>query len=53
MPLPERTLDLERAVERLDAVGEAAQPRAAGGIGAADAVVRDLDDGAAVQRSSR
>ena len=31
------------AVERLDAVGEAAQPRAARRVGAADAVVGDLD----------
>ena len=35
------------AVERPDAVGEAAQARTAGGVRAADAVVGDLDHGAA------
>jgi len=39
-----RAVDAEAAVERLDAVGEAANA-GAGGIGAADAVVDDLDRG--------
>ena len=44
----------EPAVERRDAVGEAAQARAACGIGAADAVVGDLDhDAAVVARDAR
>ena len=46
--LPRRRLELEPAVERRDAVGEAAQARAAAGIGAADAVVAHLDDRMAV-----
>src|SRR5512133_295689 len=40
--------DDEAPVERLDAVREPAQPRALGRIGAAHAVVRDLDAGDAV-----
>ena len=43
VPAPGRALDAQAAVERLDAVGEAAQARAARGIGAADAVVGDHD----------
>src|SRR4051795_8278936 len=41
-----RAVDGDRAVERGDAVGEAAQARAAALVGAADAVVGDLDDDA-------
>jgi hypothetical protein len=40
----------ERAVERGDAVAEAAQARALGRVGAADAVVGDVDGHAAVRR---
>ena len=40
---------MQAAVQRLDPVGETAETGAAGGVGAADAVVRDLDHGAAVQ----
>ena len=36
-------VDRERALERRDAVGEAAEARSARRVGAADAVVRDLD----------
>src|SRR4029079_14776352 len=39
-----RALHGERAVERLDAVDEALEPRAPRGIGAADAIVDDFDD---------
>ena len=39
-------------VERLDAVGQAAQARAAGGVGPADAVVGDLDE-RAIRRGTR
>ena len=45
VPAPGRAGDAQAAVERLDAVGEAAQAGAARGVGAADAVVGDLDDG--------
>jgi hypothetical protein len=38
-----RAVDAQAAVERLDAVGEAAQPRAAGRICTANAVVGDRD----------
>ena len=48
VPPLSRALDVETAVERSEAVGEAAQARAALGIGGADAVVGDLDDDAAV-----
>ena len=41
--LARRARDDEPAAERLDAVGEAAQPGAAALVGAADAVVDDLD----------
>ena len=51
VPRPARALDAQAAVERLDAVGEAAQARAAGGIGAADAVVGDHDARGAVLAS--
>ena len=43
VPSPAGLADHEPAAERLDAVGEAAQPRAAALVGAADAVVDDLD----------
>ena len=43
-----RAVDREAAAERLDAVGEAAQARPLGGIGAADPVVRDGHDRTAV-----
>ena len=43
MPPPWGLQTRSRAVERLDAVGEAAQARAGIRVGAADAVVRDLD----------
>jgi hypothetical protein len=43
--LARRALDTEAAVERLDAVGQAADPGAAGRFRAADAVVHDLDLG--------
>ena len=43
-----RAVDVEAAVERGHAVGEAAQAGAAGGVGAATAVVAHLDDQAAV-----
>ena len=46
-PLPGRAVDLERAVERLDTVDEAAQSLAPG-VGAAGAVVDDLDEQADV-----
>src|SRR3954468_6783539 len=51
---PQRGAAAGRAVagqapaQRLDAVGEAAQPGAAGGVRAADAVVGDLDQRVAV-----
>ena len=48
-PAGRRTVDVEAAVERRDAVGEAAQPRAAARVGTADAVVGDRDDGASVR----
>ena len=48
VPAPRRALDLERAVERADAVGEAAQPGPAAGVRAADAVVADVDHRVAV-----
>ena len=43
VPCPGRARDAQPAVERLDAVGQAAQPAAARVVGAADAVVGDLD----------
>ena len=43
-----RALDSERSFERGDAVGEPAQAGSVGSIGAADAVVGDLDARAAV-----
>ena len=52
-PAAGRALDLERPVECREAVGEAAEARAARGIGAADAVVADVDDHAAVRRAAR
>jgi len=42
-PLAGRAVDAEVAVQRLDAVGEAADAGAAGRVRAADAVVHDLD----------
>ena len=48
VPPPAGRPDAQPAAERLDAVGEAAQARAALGVGAADAVVGDLDDDLAV-----
>ena len=48
-----RALDSQRAVERRDAVGEAAQARAGGAVGAADAVVGDLDHDGAVPLGDR
>src|SRR3954454_4879823 len=42
-PEPGGTCDLERAAERLDSVSKARQPRAAGQVGASDAVVVDLE----------
>ena len=45
VPSPGRRVDLEAPVERREAVGEAAQAGAAPRIGAADAVVADLDHG--------
>src|SRR5439155_11436829 len=45
---PRRALDLETAVEGLDAIGETAEPRAGRRVGTADPVVSDLDrDGVA------
>lgn len=41
-------LELERALERFDSVGETAKPRPLGRVRSADAVVRDLDHDAAV-----
>ena len=52
-PAARRAVDRERAVERGDAVGEPAQPGAARGVGAADAVVGDLDRHAAVRAADR
>src|SRR5688500_16993864 len=46
-----RARDLELAAERLDAVGEAAQARAAALVGAAGAVVGDLDQRLAVEQA--
>ena len=46
---PRRALDLEAAVERADAVGQAAQARARGRVRPTAAVVADLDDRAAVE----
>ena len=43
VPRPAALVDLEPAVERRDPVGEAAQAGAARRVGAADAVVADLD----------
>ena len=43
VPPPARAVDLEPPVERRDPVGEPAQARARVGVGAADAVVADLD----------
>ena len=48
-----RALDREAAAERLDAVGETAQARALGRIGAADAVVGDPDDARPFSRATR
>ena len=48
VPPPARRPDAQPPAERLDAVGEAAQARAALGVGAADPVVDDLDDDLAV-----
>ena len=48
MPSPGGLSIVEAAVERGHAVGEAAQAGAAGGVGAATAVVAHLDDQAAV-----
>ena len=45
VPAPGGLDDAQVPVERLDAIGEAAQARAAGVVSAADAVVGDLDDG--------
>ena len=47
-PAALRAVERQRAVERGDAVREPAQPRSARGVGAADAVVGDLDAHAAV-----
>ena len=47
-----RALERERAAERLDPVGEAAQA-AALAVGAADSVVRDLDEEVTVVASAR
>ena len=48
VPSPRGEFDLERAVERADAVLEPAQPAPAGGVRAAHAVVAHLDHRAAV-----
>ena len=48
VPPPEGAVDPQATVERLDSVAEAAEP-GAGGVGAADAVVGDLDRHAAVR----
>ena len=50
-PLARLARDDQRAVERLDAVAQAGQP-AARGVGAARAVVGDLDDAARRRRAS-
>ena len=42
-PAPPRARDEQRAAERLDAVGQAAEPGPGGEVRTADAVVRDLD----------
>ena len=52
VPPPVRAPDPQPAVERLDAVGETAQARAALGVGAADSVVDDLDHDLAIRRAS-
>ena len=44
VPAPGGLTTRQPPVERLDAVGQPAQARAAGLVGAADAVVGDLDD---------
>src|SRR4051794_20687318 len=49
--LPRRAVDLERAVERLDAIDEPAQPVALG-VGATGAVVDDLHEQADVVAGS-
>ena len=41
---PPRAPDAKTTAVRLDPIGQTAQPRAALGVGAADAVVDDLDD---------
>ena len=46
-------MQLEPAAERLDPVAEAAHARAAALVGAAHAVVGDLDQDAAVRRGAR
>src|SRR4051812_12887590 len=43
-PGARRAFDAEPAAERLDAVGEPSQTRAQPLVGAADAIVEDLDD---------
>jgi hypothetical protein len=43
MPFPAGAVDREMATERRDAVGEPAQTSSARCVGAADAVVADLD----------
>ena len=53
VPAPGRADHGQPPVERLDAVGQPAQPRAAGLVGAADAVVGDLDDGVAARAARR
>ena len=49
MPAPGGLSSDERAVERRHAVGQSAQPGATRRVGAADAVVRDLDGDVAVE----
>ena len=53
VPAPSGERSGEVAVERGDAIGEAAQAGSAGRIGPADAVVGDLHDGVAVARVRR
>jgi hypothetical protein len=52
-PGPGRAVEVDRAAQGLDAVGEAGQAGTACGIGPADAVVADRQQQAAVARAER
>ena len=53
VPAPARADDAQAALQRLHPIGQPAQPRAAGVVGAADAVVGDLDARHSVERQTR